>query len=458
MQATTETTMNYSKPITAMRYVRSSNTIRHLAAALVVVMVVITLLLTVVPWVQTVTGKGKVTALSPDQRPQTIEALITGRISDWRVGEGAEVKQGDTIVVLQDIDPKFLDSELLLNQERQLDALKDRRLSIIRQIEALGKQVVTEGKARESGVKAAQEKLSQITQKRIAAEEQVKQARLDVDIAKQRFADRKSLYEKGLLSERNFENAKLELQRSEVGQTRTLTELEAGRRAEAEALATITNKESEGTSKILKVISDESKALETLAALDNSIAKAESDLNAAFSRRAASIIRAPVAGTVVRLLTAGYGETVKQGDKLAVIAPKTTSLAVELTVSGTNAPLIADGKKVRLQFDGFPAFQLSGWPAVSVGTFGGIVSVIDAVDDEQSKGAFRVVVRPDPDDEPWPESKILRPGTQSLGWMQLNTVSLGYEMWRQLNGFPPSVDKPKPPVPSPEKYDADEEK
>ncbi len=230
---------------------------------------------------------------------------------------------------------------------------------------------------------------------------------------------------------------------TEVSLTKAQTDAEAARRNEQEEKSNVTNKESEGSSKILKVMSDETKALETIASLENSIAKGTSELNTVLARRDAAIVRSPVNGKVVRLLKLGSGETLKQGEEIAIIVPEANSLAVELMISGNDAPLLSVGRNVRLQFDGFPGFQISGWPSVSVGTFGGIISVIDAVDDEKSSGKFRVVIRPDPNDEPWPESKFLRPGTRSLGWMQLNTVTLGFELWRQFNGFPPTVDKPK---------------
>ena len=35
-------------------------------------------------------------------------------------------------------------------------------------------------------------------------------------------------------------------------------------------------------------------------------------------------------------------------------------------------------RRVRLEFDGFPAVQVAGWPSVAVGTFGGEITVIDA--------------------------------------------------------------------------------
>ena len=100
------------------------------------------------------------------------------------------------------------------------------------------------------------------------------------------------------------------------------------------------------------------------------------------------------------------------------------------------SPLIEPGRHVRLQFEGWPAIQFAGWPSVAVGTFGGKVAFVDATDD--GFGAFRIVVVPD-GDEPWPEGRFLRQGVRANGWILLDEVRLGFELWRQFNGFPPSV-------------------
>lgn len=439
---TQQHTSEFSKHSYSQLVVKSTHSVRLLAMIFLGLLGLLTLMLTVVPWVQTVTGKGKVTALTPAQRPQYVEAQISGRLVRWVVQEGASVKAGDTIAILQDIDSKFLDLELLDNQEKQLAALYSRRESILEQISSLRKQVTAEEKARESGVNGAKEKLEQSVQRRIAAEERLKQAKLDWEIARQRFKDRSELHDKGLLSQRQFENARLELQRGEVTYNSIAADVESARRGESEAMAMISNKESEGTSKVLKVMADESKALETISSIDNSLYKSRSELNSAAMRRDAAIIRAPVDGNVVRLFTLGAGETVKQGDKLAVIAPRATSLAVEMLINGTDAPLVHIGQKVRLEFDGFPALQVAGWPSVAVGTFGGEITVVDALESDDGKGQFRVVIKPDTTSDQWPLAKNLRLGTKCAGWMQLNTVSLGYELWRQINSFPLSVDPP----------------
>jgi len=52
-------------------------------------------------------------------------------------------------------------------------------------------------------------------------------------------------------------------------------------------------------------------------------------------------------------------------------------------------------------------------------------------------GEFRILVVPDQSDEPWPSQ--LRVGSGTRGWVMLDNVPLWYEIWRKLNGFPPSL-------------------
>ena len=131
------------------------------------------------------------------------------------------------------------------------------------------------------------------------------------------------------------------------------------------------------------------------------------------------------------------GELLKAGATLVVLVPHTKRTVVELFLNGNDVPMVSAGRTVRLQFEGWPALQFSGWPSVAVGTFGGRVLLVDATDD--GLGKFRVLVEPDPDDEPWPSAQYLRQGVRANGWVLLDVVSLGYELWRQFNGFPPVV-------------------
>lgn len=147
---------------------------------------------------------------------------------------------------------------------------------------------------------------------------------------------------------------------------------------------------------------------------------------------------APRAGVIFRVIANQGGEQVSAGDPLAVLVPDTQDRAVEIWVDGNDAALISPGRAVRLQFEGWPAVQFAGWPSVAVGTFGGRVAFVDSTDN--GRGDFRLVVVPDPDEEPWPSTRFLRQGARANGWVILNRVSVGFELWRQLNGFPPVLD------------------
>jgi hypothetical protein len=53
-------------------------------------------------------------------------------------------------------------------------------------------------------------------------------------------------------------------------------------------------------------------------------------------------------------------------------------------------------------------------------------------------------VVPDGEDEPWPSGAFLRQGVRVNGWVFLDRVKLGYELWRRFNGFPPVVGTEEP--------------
>ncbi len=155
------------------------------------------------------------------------------------------------------------------------------------------------------------------------------------------------------------------------------------------------------------------------------------------SRQQTQMVTAPRDGTVLRIFQGSGSVFVKEGDKLASFVPETKQTAVEIFITGNDLPLVFPGRKVRIQFEGWPAIQFSGWPSVAVGTFGGVVLNVDA--SAAKSGKFRVIVVPEKGEQ-WPDNKFLRQGTRVVGWITLNSVKLGYELWRQFNGFPPSLE------------------
>ncbi|MCR9205566.1 MAG: biotin/lipoyl-binding protein, partial [Halobacteriovoraceae bacterium] len=170
-----------------------------------------------------------------------------------------------------------------------------------------------------------------------------------------------------------------------------------------------------------------------------SLAKAE----VKFSRQQRQLVTAQRDGTVLSTLNGGGSVFVNEGDALAVFVPENLEPAVEIFIDGNDLPLVQPGRHVRLQFEGWPAVQFSGWPSVAVGTFGGKVYSVDP--SVNKMGKFRVLVVPGETEE-WPSTLFLRQGTRVVGWVLLDTVKLGYELWRIFNGFPPAIPEDNNPL------------
>jgi len=148
-------------------------------------------------------------------------------------------------------------------------------------------------------------------------------------------------------------------------------------------------------------------------------------------------IKAPQSGFINRALRSGVGETFKEGDRLVNIMPSIYDLAVETYVKPIDLPLIHIGEKVRIQFDGWPAIVFSGWPNASYGTYGGKIVAIETFISDNGK--YRVLIAPDPSDHEWPKIQV---GSGANTLALLEDVPIWFELWRQLNGFPPNYYQP----------------
>ena len=400
------------------------------------------LLLLFVPWTQTITVTGQLSAYSPYERPQDIEAQITARLKKWHVFEGVRVKQGELILELDDIDPSFMAPELLALLEQQKVALELKRKSSVERAEQLDKRIGEMENLVKAAVPKADARVRESENRVRAAEQRIVAAKVTYDTAELNVDRHRQLATQGLVSQRELEvtiqaaiASKAELKEAEAQLKAAQQDLKAlsfGRDAvSAEVLQQLLNAESARAG----AIADASHAADELAAVSLKLSNAT-------QRRIYSRIIAPIDGTVVKMAQVGAGETVRQGDKLVRISPISMDKAAEMVADGLDSPLLNPGRKVRLLFYGIPAIPLPAWPELMAGTFGGVIKVVDQVDD--GKGNFRFWVVPDPDDRPWPEQSHVRQGTKVMGWVILNRVPLWYELWRRFNLFPPDYQEGPP--------------
>jgi len=400
----------------------------------------VVVLLMFLPWQQYVTGKGSVIAFRPEDRPQVVNTAIAGRITAWHVAEGQFVRRGQPIISLAEIKDDYLDPATADRYGEQVQAKGSAADAKRAKVRALGEQISALAEARELKAQQLQAKVEQVRFTVIADSAAVQVALLDSAIALRQVGAQETLYRDGLKSLVELEGARNRAQAVAARVVQARGTLAKSRAELDNALLEIRAVAAEYADKLAKAQGDRSATSAEVDEARAEIAKLRNSEANVRLRNALATVTAPQDGFVVRVLRAGVGETVKEGEAIATVMPFDAERAVELSVKAMDVPLLRPGRKVRLTFDGWPALQFAGWPSVAVGTFGGIIAVIDQVN--APDGSYRILVRPDPTDESWPE--LLRVGSGVIGWAMLDEVPIWYEFWRTLNGFPPTVQQPAP--------------
>ncbi|MBD1392791.1 HlyD family secretion protein [Mucilaginibacter glaciei] len=411
-----------------------------LLGRIMILLLILFIIILMLPWRQTIAGRGTVTALRPEDRAQTVQNQIGGRIEKWAVREGQEVKKGDTILVLSETNQSYFNPELTDRLDEQLNAKRGSEVAAEQKILATDAQII----ALTNGLRI---QLS-------AAENKVKQARnyLQIDSAdlvavrnfyetsKSRLVRYESGYKNGLFSLTDIETRRLKLQEDRAKVVAQENKLNNARQELLNSRIELDNIRAKYQQSLASAQGSRSSAVSDKAKVREEIAKLRNEMSNVDIRRGLYVVRAPQTGYVVKTLKAGIGENIKEGESVATLQPKSPLVAAEIYVDAMDVPLILDSSNVRLQFEGWPSVQFSGWPSVAVGTFAGKVSVIDRV---STGDKYRLLIRQDhplpENDEPWPNQ--LRQGSGVYGRVILRSVPVWYEIWRKLNGFPPSLEK-----------------
>lgn len=391
------------------------------------------------PWQQNINGEGTVTALTPQDRSQTVQTAIAGRIDRWRIRDGQYVRRGDTLLTISEIKDEYFDPNLPQRLREQLDAKQGSLRATDAKIRALDAQTAALQRGLTVKLASARNKIRQARFKVISDSTDLIAARNFYKTALARQDRYERGYKDGLFSLTEIETRRLKVAEDNAKVIAQENKLNVSRQELLNAQLDLSNIQADYSEKLAKALSDKSSAVSYRAEADGEVAKITNKISSVDVRRGLYIIRAPQDGYVVRFAKAGIGETIKEGETIATLQPAHPQVAVELYVRPNDVPLIQYGRTVRLEFDGWPAVQFSGWPAVAVGTFGGEVSVIDAV--ASPNGKYRLLVQPkvQKGDQPWPPQ--LRVGSGVYGWVMLDDVPIWYELWRQLNGFPPSLNQ-----------------
>lgn len=399
---------------------------------------IVSLILLFLPWTQNVRTNGNVTTLKPDQRPQTINSVIAGKIEKWYVQEGDFVKKGDTIAFLSEIKDEYFDTSLLSRTQDQLDFKENSVESYKGKILALTKQIEAMRGLRELQTQQAKNKLMQAGLKAENDSINFIAATANYQAAYDQYVRMDSLYRDGLKSLTEFENRRVKEQEARSKKVEAQNKWLTSQNEIINAKVDLSNIQVKFDSDVAKVNSEIFSTLSNQFDSQSTVTKLMNQFTNYEFRNSLHYILAPQDGYVTTSIYTGIGETIKEGDPVVKIMPTSYSLAVELFIDPIDLPLMEIGQEVRIIFDGWPAVVFAGWPNTSYGTYGGKIYAMDMFINENGK--FRVLVEPDTISEgSWPKELMYGGGTNNM--ILLNDVPIWYELWRNINGFPPDFYK-----------------
>ncbi len=412
----------------AMHLVRSSWFARAMGNILFCYLILFLIGAVFLPWQQSSRCEGIVTARNPNDRRQPILSPTKGIIKAQKPGlqEGIRVEKGE---IIMEIEP-FAEGEILLveqqlqQQRNQMQFTQSQLAQATERVEFTRSYTQNEVAAASAKVQSAIAKYNQTLNDVAGQEAVLKQAELDFEaftkvrgrtVSELEYQEKvnKLDYEKQMLE--NMKQATIEAQKNKEAEESNL-----GSKRDL-ASDSIAKAMQEVDSYKAKLASDQQKA---------------NELEIKLQQLKRNVIISPNTGWV-QSIVGQVGRTVSSGETLFEMIPDSEDLWVELSVRGMDQPLVHLGDKVRIQFEGWPAIQFVGWPSVARGTFGGVVNAVNPADD--GTGNFKIFVGPDPDDvtkEDWPSKDYLKQGVRANAWVLMDQVSLGFEIWRQVNGFP----------------------
>lgn len=385
------------------------------------------------PWTQNIKVKGNVTSLYQSQRPQQLNSPIPGRIIKWNVKNGDYVKKGDTLLQLSEIKDDYLDPLLVQRTQEQVDAKKGVRDYYEAKVGTAKSQLEALNASRDLKLNQVKIKIIQLNSKLIGEQAELEAAKNELKLSEDQFARQKKMYDEGLVSLTQFQQRSISYQNSIAKKT-------AYENKVAQTQQEILNTQIEQNSvtqdyneKLSKIEGERFQSMGQIEGSDGDIAKLQNQVANYKARQGLYFIIASQDGQIVSLNKAGIGEVLKDGENIGTVVPTNVDYAVEIYIKPVDLPLVKEGQRVMSIFDGFPAIVFSGWPDSSYGTFAGKVVAVES--NISANGMFKALIIEDEKEKKWPPK--IKMGTGVQGIAILNDVPIWYELWRNINGFPP---------------------
>lgn len=406
--------------------------VKQLPLILIVSFTVISLACLFLPWTQNIQAKGYVTTRLPEQRPQAIQSVISGKLNRWYVKEGDYIAFGDTIAYITEVKSDYFDPDLIIRTQEQVTAKSQSVNAYEAKIKALQNQYSIIQEALNLKIEQTNNKIIQARNKIQIDSMDLVASQTNLQISSNQLSRTTELYNKGLKTLSELQEKELKQQAVKAKVVSQENKLLNQKNELANLFLELSTIEKEYMDKLAKSQSDRQSATSDKFESVAATSKLQNQLSNYNQRKQFYYITAPQAGYVTKTIKKGIGEVIKEGASIATIMPAEYDLAVEMYLKPQDIPLVTIGSPVILRFDGWPAIVISGWPESSTGVFDGKIAAIDQYISDN--GYYRILVSPEKIPKNWPEQ--LRIGTGTNAFLLLKNVPIWYEMWRQLNGFP----------------------
>jgi multidrug resistance efflux pump len=381
------------------------------------------------PWQQTVKGKGSVVAFDPTERDYSILAPVDGFIERFFVHENQFVKKGEPLFKMVDLDNNYL-----LKLEKVEKDLKEQIQNRVDEVSNLKQQILETENYLKNGTFVYEQKILQIEEKIASLNFKRVSLQKSYEIEKNNFERVLNLYNEGIESKRQYELVENRYIKAEAELEKIKIDISVEKRNIA-----ISEKEK------MKFLNDTKAKLHSLNSNILNVQNGIKQLTVQLQNQLVTIERyrnsemvAPKDGYVIRLFKNDQNRYIKKGEKILHFAPEVTKRAILLEVSDFNMPLIKEGLPTRIMFHGWPALQISGWPKIQFGSFGGVVEKVEHI--SHKEGFYYALVTEESDE--WPEKEQLRMGSRASVWVRLSTVPIWYQLWRFMNAMPPKMVTP----------------
>lgn len=406
----------------------------RISATIALLTGVVTLFL---PWTQTVEATGKVSAITPELKPQQVTSRIGGRVEKWYINDGQFVNKNDTIAFLSEVKEEYLDTSLVSRVSDQVKAKEGTVVSYEQKINAINEQIDALNLSLRLKSEQLHAKIKQVEAKLRNDSADATTAQYNLSIAEEQFKRYEDLYNKGVISKTDLESRQVKLQDAQLKKVSAENKITGTRNELIGAQFELSNIIQEFNEKLMKADSDKFSTMSMLYESEGALTKLQNQLTNYSMRNDYYYILAPQSGYISNLTIKGVGEIVKEGGVICDIVSEQAGQAVEVFVEPADLPLIQIGQKIQLEFDGWPAFVFTGWPVLSYGTYAAEIVNYDRT--ISPNGKFRVLAMQT--GEPWPMA--VQQGCGVRGVALLNRVAVGYELWRKLNAFPPDYYQPE---------------